>query len=367
MKTFYEFWNQIQEQVPMAANAQSADSTAQAATSAGQLANQTLPGADPEQKDKLKMILGKSYPVFVSALGSNLRDPKFLAFLEAGLQDGKEPTDDKVAFSNIEPECTQLIPTQKEIDTEKSLLRSLKQESTDTLMKYFRGGTFAINNLPIVTCGGGKYIIDGHHRWSQVFCMNPKSKMKAIDMTYFKDPIEALKVTQLAIAATKKTIPVAKVQGINLIGIDEKTLKDFVLSNLGDNAYAAFAQLYKDQNQNKQEGNFEFILNYLKNIHEDNDRNLQATPSNVIGTSDNKESNKEVELNNSRDSKVIEFCQNYIWNNVKLMNETSKPIAGASARDYMPQTDKDTVPALQAGMVNWKHECLKLAGVYIRD
>ena len=353
MKSFYEFWNQIQEQVPMAAMGATTQATTstgqfanqtlpgmgattQAATSTGQFANQTLPGADPEQKDKLKMILGKSYPAFVSSLGSNLRDPKFIAFLESGLKDGKELSDDQVAFSNIEPECTQLIPTQKEIDTEKSLKRSLQESSTDTLMKYFRGGTFSIGG-PIVTCGGGKYIIDGHHRWSQLFCMNPKSKIKAIDMTNFKDPIEALKITQLAIAATTKKIQVAKVTGINLIGIDEKSLKDFVSSNLSDNAYAAFAQLYKDQNQNKQESNFEFILNYLKNIHEDND------------------ANNKVELNNSRDSKVIEFCQNYIWNNVNLMNKTSTPIQGASARDYMPQTNNDTVPALQAGTVNWKH------------
>ena len=276
MKSFLEFWNQINEENPPVAQPQAGVAQPQAGMAQPQAgvaqpqagvaqpqagmakqkqqkgqkgwsqsreAIRTGSGTDPVSDKKLKDLLGKQYEQFVSELGSNITDKKFSDFLLGGLTDGKMQRDDVVKFSNISIPCSSLKPTQNEIDIDKSLSYPLKLTPTSDLVAYFNGGTFAPGGK-IVTCGGGKYIIDGHHRWSQLYCMNPNAKIEAIDMTSFKSPYLALKVTQLAIAATANTIPIESAAGSpNLIGINENALKEYIYANIGKNAIAAFMDL----------------------------------------------------------------------------------------------------------------------------
>ena len=385
MKSFLEFWNQINEENPPVAQAGVAQPQAgvaqpqagvaqpkgQKGFSQSREAIRTGSGTDPVSDKKLKDLLGKQYEQFVSELGSNITDKKFADFLLGGLTDGKMQRDDVVKFSNISIPCSGLKPTQNEIDIDKSLSYPLKLTPTSDLVAYFNGGTFAPGGK-IVTCGGGKYIIDGHHRWSQLYCMNPNAKIEAIDMTSFKSPYLALKVTQLAIAATANTIPIESAAGSdNLIGINEDALKKFIYDYIGQNAIAAFMDLMnKSANSSQpqtQEGNFEFILNYLKRLDEyEQDGKLYPDYDDGRGGSGVA---KQPPQQNKQDVKVIKFAQNYIWKNVQLMNANNRPINGASKRDFMPQTDKaagwDT--NLKAGKVNWKQECLVLSGLIMRD
>ena len=410
MKSFLEFWNQINEENPPIAQAGVAQPQAgvaqpqagmaqpqagvaqpqagvaqpkgQKGFSQSREAIRTGSGTDPVSDKKLKDLLGKQYEQFVSELGSNITDKKFADFLLGGLTDGKMQRDDVVKFSNISIPCSSLKPTQNEIDIDKSLSYPLKLTPTSDLVAYFNGGTFAPGGK-IVTCGGGKYIIDGHHRWSQLYCMNPNAKIEAIDMTSFKSPYLALKVTQLAIAATANTIPIESAAGSdNLIGINEDALKKFIYDYIGQNAIAAFMDLMnKSANSSQpqtQEGNFEFILNYLKRLDEyEQDGKLYPDYDDGRGGSgvanqapqQNKQDVIDRDVRNKPYLKVINFAQNYIWKNVQTMNENNKPINGASKRDFMPQTDKaagwDT--NLKAGKVNWKQECLVLSGLIMRD
>ena len=396
MKSFLEFWNQINEENPPIAQAGVAQPQAgvaqpqagmaqpqagvaqpqagvaqqkqkgQKGFSQSREAIRTGSGTDPVSDKKLKDLLGKQYEQFVSELGSNITDKKFADFLLGGLTDGKMQRDDVVKFSNISIPCSSLKPTQNEIDIDKSLSYPLKLTPTSDLIAYFNGGTFAPGGK-IVTCGGGKYIIDGHHRWSQLYCMNPNAKIEAIDMTSFKSPYLALKVTQLAIAATANKIPIESVSGTNLIGINENALKEYISANMGKNAIAAFVDLMnKSANSSQpqtQEGNFEFILNYLKRLDEyEQDGKLYPDYDDGRGGSGVA---KQPPQQNKQDVKVIKFAQNYIWKNVQLMSANNRPINGASKRDFMPQTDKadgwDT--NLKAGKVNWKQECLVLSGL----
>ena len=385
MKSFLEFWNQINEENPPVAQAGVAQPQAgvaqpqagvaqpkgQKGFSQSREAIRTGSGTDPVSDKKLKDLLGKQYEQFVSELGSNITDKKFADFLLGGLTDGKMQRDDVVKFSNISIPCSGLKPTQNEIAIDKSLSYPLKLTPTSDLVAYFNGGTFAPGGK-IVTCGGGKYIIDGHHRWSQLYCMNPNAKIEAIDMTSFKSPYLALKVTQLAIAATANTIPIESAAGSdNLIGINEDALKKFIYDYIGQNAIAAFMDLMnKSANSSQpqtQEGNFEFILNYLKRLDEyEQDGKLYPDYDDGRGGSGVA---KQPPQQNKQDVKVIKFAQNYIWKNVQLMNANNRPINGASKRDFMPQTDKaagwDT--NLKAGKVNWKQECLVLSGLIMRD
>jgi hypothetical protein len=397
MKSFLEFWNQINEENPPVAQAGVAQPQAGVAQPQAGMAQQkgqkgfsqsreairTGSGTDPVSDKKLKDLLGKQYEQFVSELGSNITDKKFSDFLLGGLTDGKMQRDDVVKFSNISIPCSSLKPTQNEIDIDKSLSYPLKLTPTSDLIAYFNGGTFAPGGK-IVTCGGGKYIIDGHHRWSQLYCMNPNAKIEAIDMTSFKSPYLALKVTQLAIAATANKIPIESVSGTNLIGINENALKEYIYANIGKNAIAAFVDLMnKSTNSSQpqtQESNSEFILNYFKRLDEyEQDGKLYPDYDDGRGKGgggvanqppqENKQDVIDRDARNKPYLKVINFAQNYLWKNVQIMNANNKPINGASKRDFMPQTDKaagwDT--NLKAGKVNWKQECLILSGLIMRD
>jgi len=414
MKSFLEFYSQIKEdamdaanpamqapQVPTMQNVRPAPAMAkrlQPQPPAGQ--KQQAGQAPAGEKDEtitdnnekiLKELLGSNYQSFVTELGQNIKAPQFLKFLRAGLKDGKNANDDKVNFAKISPKCSDLSPTQNEIDIDKSLSFPLRQTSTTELTGYFSGGTFAPGG-PIITCGGGKFIIDGHHRWSQLYCMNPNAQIEAIDLTDFSDPEMALKVTQIAIATRLGEIPIEKVTGTNLIGIAENTLKDYIKETIGQEAINAFLILQK-RDQNKQEGNFEFILNYLKRLDEYIDKygkeQSDYSGTGEINQADEKSANKASKFQTGIKDKdarnpsavsqdyfrgdqfdsVIEFAHNYIWKNVQAMNESSTPVAPASLRKFMPQTDdaKGWDSALKAGEVNWKQECLVLSGLIIRD
>ena len=93
-----------------------------------------------------------------------------------------------------------------------------KVANTIDYTNYFAGD--APVPQPFVYQAGGKnYIIDGHHRWSQAYCMNPYGKLKCtvvIGPDIGADA--ALKNFQAAIAVddTTKQLPVGSGGGVNL-------------------------------------------------------------------------------------------------------------------------------------------------------
>ena len=192
-------------------------------------------------QERLAKILGDEYPTFVEELGENIKDPKFLAVLKAG-----DKLIDKISFKhNISYPCSQLIPTQNEIDVEKSLSYPLKIDPYGNnaggigIIQYLQGGVFAPGG-PIVTAGG-KYIVDGHHRWSQLYLINPNAEIKALNLN-IADPIKALKVTQLAIASIISMVPASLVEGKNLITMQEADFRKWIMENITQDAVDAFKQ-----------------------------------------------------------------------------------------------------------------------------
>lgn len=228
-----------------------------------------------DETDEVKQILKQDYKAFVDKLGDNVKDPKFVSALKS-LSD-KHP----IKTSDISPSVQDLRPTQNEVVLDKSLSYPLTNVSSAE--QFLKGGVVAVAGKSIVTAGGGKYVIDGHHRWSQVFCVNPDAKIKALDITNINDPMQALKATQIGIAAQIGKVPTAKGGGINLFTIDEKTLKQYVENTITDDVLAVFNKYGKGQTK--------------------------------------------------------EEVANYIWGNVQLLKKDASPVPGAPPRDVMPQTD----------------------------
>lgn len=226
-------------------------------------------------EDELKTILKKDYGTFVKELGDNINDPKFLEAIKS-LSDSAP-----IKTSGMSPAVTDLQPTQNEVVMDKSLSYPLKDPASAEL--YLKGGVVAPAGKSIITGGGGKFVIDGHHRWSQVYCINPDAKIKALDLTDIKQPIEALKATQIGIAAQTGAVPTSAGGGVNLFSCGENDLKKYVTDNIKEPVVEVFKKYEKGD-----------------------------TPEEIA---------------------------DYIWGNVQELRKSSPPVAGAPTRDVMPQTD----------------------------
>jgi DNA repair protein RadC len=222
---------------------------------------------------QIQNLLGEQYTEFVEILGKNINDKKFRKALF------KLEKKNKVNTEILSTTVDKLIPTQNEIDVEKSLLYPLTSEAS--LKMYLTQKTpIKIKGIPIITSNKAEYIIDGHHRWSQIYVVNPSALISCLDLSDLKNPFDGLKASQLAIATDLGKIPIGKVEGMNLLTISEKDLKKYVNKTLT----AECREIFEENN----------IMN----------------PA------------------------------NHIWENVKLMQKNNQPIEYAPSRKLMPQTDE---------------------------
>jgi len=274
------------------------------------LVNQKLKALREAEEDKstseaekeLKDILKLNYSSFVKELGDNINDPKFRQAIKTAAN--KHPIGEP---SKISPKVTNLKPTQNEIDVDKSLKFPLTNASSAA--SCLKGGNVSIAGKSIVTGGGGKFIIDGHHRWSQLYCVNPDASITAIDID-ITNPMDGLKATQLGIAADIGKVPTAKVEGRNLLKIGEKDLKDYVIKTITPEVLEVFKKAGKGDS--------------------------------------------------------AEAVSEFIWKNVQQIQQDNQPVPGAPERGIMPQTDdatKWTDDAPKVDAIKEIKRLQKLAGI----
>lgn len=257
------------------------------------LLNEQEVAPDPATAQKVDQIIKLPYEQFVDQFKNIAADPKVQAVLNYGLKDGA-PNDEKVSINRIKANVKQLLPTQNEIDIDKSLAYPLKD--VNTFNTYKKGGLVAPGGKQIVTANGGKLIIDGHHRWSQVYCINPNTQIDAIDITLpGADAFLYLKIVQLAIAANIQKIPTAKVDGNNLLTADVNVISEYVKGKASPEV-------------------------------------VQAAGS-------------------------LENLQKLIIANANSMKKGNQPVKGAPKRDVMPQTDDapQWTKAASSGQLNFKN------------
>ena len=230
-------------------------------------------GGEIDEQEELKKIIKEDYPKFIELLGENIKDVKFRKLVVELAQKNA------VKYDVIDVECEKLIPTQNEISVNNSLFYPLTIKKCTE--QYFDGEKvpIKIQGNTLVTCDNGHYIIDGHHRWSQVYVINPKSKMVCTDFYQLKSPMMGLKATQLGISADLGYLPIQKVEDTNMLTASEETIKKYIREVITDECREVF----------------------IKN-----------------GVTDPEE---------------------HIWKNVLLMKKHNMPIKNASKRDLMPQTD----------------------------
>jgi hypothetical protein len=170
---------------------------------------------------------------YVNLLKKYQSDPKVAAALKAGITDGK-PNDEKFNVATTSFVVKDLKPTQNEIGAEESL-KNILTDQYGSLEGFLKGD--AKFPEPIITYNG-EFIIDGHHRWSQVYAANPEAKIPALNVTGEINPKDILKAIHTAIAVDSgetKTIS-ANLKAGNLLTFNAEKVKKYVAENLTDKA-----------------------------------------------------------------------------------------------------------------------------------
>lgn len=304
--------------------------------------------AAPVAQDKnilpqeLKIVSSSDLTNWVKTLNSNKTD--VLNTLFAGLKDAN-PKDDAVKIiSGVPLPCSALIPTQSEVVLQNSLEFPLKNPAD--FAKYRRSnGPFKVGkpgNDAIVVLNN-KYIIDGHHRWSSLYCVNPEAKIIAFNIQVSLSPKTVLKLVQASIKASLPAgtpMPTNPGGGVNLFTISDNQ----ILAYIKEIVTPALAEQF-----------------------------VQARAVPVVraaGTAAKPSPNTQQQVAEAADtstSYVVNSLYRIIKPNIDLMKNNNKPISGATPRPVMPQLDAvpgSTVTAggstpkallpLEQGVINFK-------------
>lgn len=272
-----------------------------------------------DQKATVRDLLGKEYEQFVRDLEQKIKDPKFSKFLKMGIKkyDG-DSQDDQIKVSKEEIPVSELMPTQSQIGLADSLgWTSANNPQGAAKTAKLNDGTADVGGR-IITADG-KYIVDGHHRWSQVFLLNPNAKIPAWNFNSADGTGKgALKLAHLAIAAVDNGVPLQP-------------------ADAATDVYATNGDLAK-----------------IKDMLDD-ERVIGDAMAKELGKAWAKDEGKPLE----RDEVINIIADNA----VTLFNDTRSAAADGPERGLMPQTggtddfgETDPVAkmkAMAAGAVNW--------------
>lgn len=194
-----------------------------------------LPTHSHKKLDKILAI--KNYPEFVKSLGKLSKDQHILRFIKNWKYTFK---DKELTSTKKFIPVTKLIPTQKEIDLEKTLSQVLTEPED---LHYCCSQKNQTIGIPIVTFNG-EYIIDGHHRWSKLLAVNPQACIECIDIEGDIDAKSMLRLMQLVIMGETGKIEVKDVKGKNMLNIASSTISRYITNTITDDCIKVFSQNY---------------------------------------------------------------------------------------------------------------------------
>jgi len=211
----------------------------------------------------------KALPDYVSTLKSVAPDGDFRKVAGGGKNDGN-PEDEVVTIERTSIAAIKLLPTQAEIGLSNSLADQMNNNynAAKTALGLVMNPIImpsADDPPPAILVFGGKYILDGHHRWSQVAMMNPNGMVAIDNMTSpsIKTNEEALKVMQLAIAAKAGKVVTKPFEGANLMKTGDQAVRAYVLENIQDEVLNLLVEAKKIKEPNK-DAAADYIVNNFK-------------------------------------------------------------------------------------------------------
>lgn len=285
----------------------------------------------------VKLSKTDQLPSYVKKLNMMLKDKDCESILNKAFGDYKG--DDGYDFDGemMELSVKNLHPTQNEIDVNKSL--GFPFDNTDNAKKNM-GQDFADSDsplvkmpFPLITFGEGdeKYIIDGHHRWSQVFAFNPYAKMECFHLSVKggNEKLSAndvLKICQGFIAAKaasikKKELGSAKAGEVNALTDDKNKILEKVNSYCEKNEDAA-----------------KIIRSAISKYYEDREKQFKT----IMDAAKVKDENQKKIKDSLDEEKDFDGLAAYLSANLLVlqrMNTKYVKMARDNSRKVMPQTD----------------------------
>ena len=209
---------------------------------------------------------------YVAILKKYANDPNFDKIAAAGQADG-DAANERVTVTPATVTARSLTATQSEIGSAQSLGDQVinKYDATKTAL--------GLNGTPIAMSSksgpspllvyNGKFILDGHHRWSQVMMVNPNGKVLIDNVTgpALDDEEQALKAMQFAIAATADQVVTKPFKGKDLMSSTYDEVYKFVMENVNDDVLKLLVQAKKIQKPSKELA-AKYIAGNLKNIQD---------------------------------------------------------------------------------------------------
>lgn len=263
---------------------------------------------------KLSELYSKPLAQFVPELKSLIKDHDVQLFLKYAKVDGDLNDDNINVSGKTYVDVNTLKATQNEVFLNTSIKWPMENDPTQ-IKNFILTGIPPEKMNPIVT--SGNYIIDGHHRWSQVYCWNKNAKIPSVNITFNKheenEPEKLLKKIHLGIASLTGKVPLEDKGGLyNLFTIDPLKLTKYLVTTLSyyPKAWAVF-----------------------------NDPQVIEKMKSTIN--ERKEDDKQVQMNfldTKNQSLLNSVVVPYIYSNIKSLREGDK--IGIFPRNIMPQTEK---------------------------
>lgn len=187
----------------------------------------------------INMLRTKDYSDSVDFIEDLVKDPKLKFILSLGF--GGAFADLDLDLSLIQKPVSVFVPSQNEIGVGETL-KYICQDAKNVELCF---KTPAIIKKPIVTFNG-TFIVDGHHRWSEIYAVNKNALLKAIDIKGNLSPIQMLKAVQATIGSNIGTLNSKDTKGENLYDLSEKQIKDYLEKNMTDKAKEILGKHYED-------------------------------------------------------------------------------------------------------------------------
>lgn len=212
-----------------------------------------------------------------------------------------------------------MVPTQNEIDLAKTLKNTLQDPAS--IATFFDGGVITpFGDAPVITAGDGTYIVDGHHRWSAIYLINPYAGVITVDAGYVPTPQTALKETQIGIVAQLGYLKVSPGGGINVYTVGRDVFDERVTEWITTGAQKdAVLAVFRDN----------------------------------LGIPDT-----------ATEAEQLTAIENYIWTNVERMRALNPYVPGATNREVMPQASPLTpiLALMGSGLLSYSFPTVSYLG-----
>lgn len=189
--------------------------------------------------DLIDMLKSKEYEDSVDFIETIVKEPKLKFMLSLGF--GGEYADTELKLSKVSVPVYKLIPTQNEIGTDETL----KYICTDAKNVKNCFEKSVVIKRPIVIFQN-TFIIDGHHRWSEVYAINRNANIECINIDGKLSVISILKAIQATIGSNLGTLNTKEVEGKNLFKLSDKQILDYVKSNMTEKSLTELKKYYDD-------------------------------------------------------------------------------------------------------------------------